>query len=298
MALAYETNRPQKGTVDGQAVSWQERLLVVYSLSLARQLRRNLNDRLSRCMEELVELSPPRARGRRQWYELEGLQAAVRSLLKKHQVEGLLEVSYEREVVVQRQLRRYRDHPARREETVRYVVRVKRNSAAIATARRLLGWRLYGTNAPSERLGLSSAIWAYRGSPCIEHDFHRLKGPLGIRPLYLQREDHTRGLVRLLSLALRVLTVVEHVVRKGLKATTKTLSGLYAANPKRMTPCPTTERLLSSFQGITLTVVHLSEGTIRHVTPLSDLQRAILALLGLPCSIYGNPAQPAPPIPP
>ncbi len=298
LALAYQANRLQTGTVDGQVVSWQERLLVVYSLSLARQQHCNLSDRLSRCMRELADLTPPRRRGQRQRYDLEGLQAAVRSLLKKHQVEGLLEVSYGREVV-QRRVYRRGVRPAPREEAVRYVVQVKRDDTAIAAARRLLGWRLYGSNAPSQKLGLATAVRVYRGAPRVERNFHRLKGrPLGIGPLYLQREDHTQGLVRLLSLALRVLTVVEHVVRDALQAASRTLSGLHAANPKRESAYPTTERLLSSFRGITLTVVHLPEETIRHVTPLSDLQHTILDLLGLPSSIYENPAKPDVQIPP
>ena len=110
---------------------------------------------------------------------------------------------------------------------------------------------------------------------------------MGIRPLYVQREDHARGMVRLLSLALRVLTLVEYVVRERLQATGEALRGLYAGNPKRQTARPTTERLLKAFRGITLTVVRLPDQTIRHVTPLSSLQRRILVLLGLPVSIYG-----------
>jgi transposase len=121
---------------------------------------------------------------------------------------------------------------------------------------------------------------------------------LGIRPLYVRRQDHAKGLVRLLSLALRVLTVVEHVVRRQLQVASQTLSGLYAGNPKRQTARPTTERLLKAFRGITLTVVRLPEQVIRHVTPLSELQRRILVLLGLPASIYENLTSPAQPIPP
>lgn len=298
LALACEGSRLQTATLDGQAVSWQERLLAVYSLSLARQLRRNLSDRLSRCIRELATLTPPRQRGLRQWYDLQGLQAAVRALLKKHQVEGLLEITYDREVI-ERRVNRRGDRPGYREEAVRYVVRVKRDGAAITAARRPLGWRLYASNAPSHKLGLATAVRTYRAAPRMERNFHRLKGrSLGIRPLYLQREDHTRGLIRLLSLALRVLTVVEHIVRGALQAATKTLSGLHAANPKRETAYPTTERLLGNFRGITLTVVHLPEGPIRHVTPLSDLQRAILDLLGLPTCIYENYAKARTPIPP
>ena len=105
-------------------------------------------------------------------------------------------------------------------------------------------------------------------------------------------------MVRVLSLALRVLTVVEHVVREALQATGETLKGLYAGNPQRETARPTTERLLRACRGITLSVVRLLEQTIRHVTPVSKLQRRLLALRGLPASIYENLASLVNPIPP
>ena len=95
------------------------------------------------------------------------------------------------------------------------------------------------------------------------------------------------------------LTLVEHVVRAGMQAGAETLQGLYAGNPQRQTPRPTTERLLKAFKDITLTVVKLPEQLLRHVvTPLSQLQRRILTLLGLSASIYEELADMAPPIPP
>ena len=113
----------------------------------------------------------------------------------------------------------------------------------------------------------------YRGAPTIERDFRRLKGkPLGIRPLYVQRDDHAKGMVRLLSLALRVLTLIEHVVRQKLEQAGASLTGLYAGLPKRETTRPTTERLLRAFKEITLTVVHTRGQRIRHITPLNALQ--------------------------
>ena len=243
-------------------------------------------------------MTPPPGRGKRQWDDLEALQEAVKAILEKHRVEGLLKVHYKREVK-RRTIRKYRDRPARTEEQVRYVVQVTRDHRAIHNARRLMGWRLYVTNAPAETFSLAEAVWAYRGAPRIERDFRRLKGhPLGIRPLYVRREDHAKGMVRLLSLALRVLTVVEHVVRRQLQVTGETLSGLYAGNPNRQTARPTTERLLKAFRGITLTFVQLPEQVIRQITPLSELQRRILVLLEFPVSIYENLTSQAQPIPP
>jgi hypothetical protein len=56
------------------------------------------------------------------------------------------------------------------------------------------------------------------------------------------------GLVRLLSLALRLLTLAECVVQRKLQQQQTTLAGLYEGNPKRSTSRPATERLLRAFQ--------------------------------------------------
>jgi transposase len=286
IAVGYETIRWQEAAVDGQQVKWEERILVVYSPPLARKARRALTQRLNKAEQAILALTPSKGRGKRQKKDLATLQASVEAILRKYRVVGLLDVTYTREVE-KRSIRKYGDRPARTEEYVRYVGQVQRNQQAIAEAGRIMGWRLYVANAPVEKLSLSRAVSVFRGASRIERNFARLKGrPLGIRPLYVWREDHARGMVRLLSLALRVLTLIEHVVRKALQSAGETLSGLYAGNPKRQTARPTTERLLKAFRGIYLNVVHLPNQTIRHVTPLSALQRRILVLLGLSPSTY------------
>jgi transposase len=298
LAAGYGTTRKLGAPVDGETVTWLERILVVYSPTLARRARRGLAGRLERAEQALGALTPPRGRGRRQWDDRQALQAAAQAILNKHRVAEMLVVGYGREVEG-RAIRKYGSRPKRTQERVRWVIRVARNPAAIAEARRLMGWRLYVTNAPTEELSLSRAVRAYRGAPSIDRGFRRLKGrPLGIRPLYVRREDHATGMVRLLSLALRVLTGVEHVVRRQLRAAGETLNGLYAGNPKRATARPTTERLLKAFRGITLTMVQLPDQKIRHVTPLSELQQRILTLLGLSAAIYQNLASTSHPIPP
>jgi len=298
LALGFEAVRPQQAFLDNQEIVWQERLLVIYSPELARKGHKGLDGRLSRAEKALLGLTPPRGRGKRQWEDLGRLEGAVEAILKKHRVCGLLEVSYTKEVE-KKAVRQYKDRPARTEERIRYVVNVHHNAQAIHQVRRMLGWRLYVTNAPKEKLDLSEAVKAYRAAFYIEHNFARLKGrPLGIRPFYVQREDHAKGMGRLMSLALRVLTLIEYVVRQNLQVNDEALSGLYAGNPKRKTERPTTERLLKAFKGVTLTLVELSDQTtIRHVTPLSELQRQILKLLGLSTAIYEDLTLPGDPIP-
>lgn len=241
---------------------------------------------MQRAEDHLLALTPPRGRGRRRWEELAPLQDAVRAILKRRRVEGLLNVTCRGEED-RRQVGGYGDRPSRTEERVRYVVQVRRNSEAIRITQRMMGWRLYVTNAPTKRLPLAEALQPYRGAPTIERDIRRLKGkPLGIRPLYLQRNDRAEGMLRLLSLALRVLTLMEHVVREKLEQAGASLTGLCAGLPKRETTRPTTQRLRRTFKETTLTAVHMPGQRIRHITPLNGLQERILNLLDLPPSLY------------
>jgi transposase len=298
VAQGYETRRTQTAVVNEQLVEWSERVLVVYSPSLANQADQGLTERLDHAEAKLRALTPAPGRGKRVWAELAPLQAEVETILKTHRVKELIQVTYQR-VETSHQRRKYKDRPARTEVKVRYELKVTRQEAAVTEAQRQLGWRLYVTNAPATQMSLVQAVLAYRGSPHIERDFSRLKGrPLGLRPLYLKRQDHTKGLVRLLSLALVGLTLVEFVVRRNLVAQSEPLVGLYPGNPTRAAIRPTTERLLHAFQNVTLTLVQLPDQTIKHITPLSALQIRILALLDLPTSTYTNLAVASAPIPP
>jgi len=184
-------------------------------------------------------------------------------------------------------VRRYRGRPAtvRQEREVQVTAVV--DEKALEGAIRRLGWRVYATNAPGGRLSLEQAVLAYRGQYIIDRGMGRLKGrPLSLTPMYLQRDDRVTGLIRLLAMGLRVLTLLEFVVRRNLAAENTPLTGLYAGNPKRATARPTAERLLEAFREITLTVIQEPHQTRRHLTPLSEVQQRILALLGFSTDIY------------
>jgi transposase len=102
----------------------------------------------------------------------------------------------------------------------------------------------------------------------------------------VQRDDHATGLMRLLSIALRVLTLTECVGRRPLALEQGKMAGLYAGNAKRETARPTAERLLEAFQDLTLTVIEWPQRTIRHMTPLSPVQLRILEILGFSSEVY------------
>ena len=96
--------------------------------------------------------------------------------------------------------------------------------------------------------------------------------------MYLQNGDHPTGLIRLLAIGLRVLTLLEFTVRHRLVAENEKLAGLYAGNPKRSTTRPTAKSILRGFKEIALTVSTVGKQIQRHLTPLSNLQRQILRL--------------------
>lgn len=75
---------------------------------------------------------------------------------------------------------------------------------------------------------------------------------------------------------------------KQLQRNQEKLTGLIENNPKKGIDNPTAERLLKQFDNIFLTIVHLPDQTIRHITPLSDLQTHILELLGLSLNTYAR----------
>jgi transposase len=285
IAQGYERSVSLKAVVEGKIVTWTERRLVIRSVKQAQIASLALQKRLAKAHAALTALNE-RKRGKKRLRDVASARQAVEAIMLRYRVQGLLRVDYE-EITHERQVRGYRDRPARVEVTRDIRVTAVVDQAAVEQTLPRLGWRVYATNAPITSLSLTQAVLAYRSQFIIEHGFGRLKGrPLSLTPMYLQRDDHATGLIRLLLIGLRVLTLLEFVVRRRLTQQDSQLAGLYAGNPKRVTARPTAERLLEAFQGITLTIIREPHQTRRHLTPLSPLQRRILDLLDFPVSIF------------
>ena len=287
IAQGFETRIPRTAEVDGQSVSWSERVFCVQSFAYAASEGKGLVRRLAEAEAALWALTPASGRGKQQYRDAVPLQAAIEGILVRYKVQGLLAVTWEREET-HRRIRAYGDHPARTETYVRYQVSVTRNEEAIAHTERGLGWRLYAGNAPAEKFSLSQAVLTYREQYIAERDFARLHGRhLGMTPLYVQRDDRARGLIRLLTLALRAMVMMEFVARRELAVHNAKLSGIYAGQPRRATAQPTAEGLLAAFKEITLTTLDLPDGSsIQHMTPLTSVQEEILGLLGMSATVY------------
>jgi transposase len=285
IAEGFERVESLCATQDGQEVTWNERRLFIRSFQLAKAAESALRERLDKAHTALEALNE-RKQGKPHFTESEVLCQAAEEILRQYRVERLLSLSFTQQVQ-ERQVRKYGDRPAevRIERTVSLTV--SRNEPAIQQSIACLGWRVYGTNAAQDDLPLAKAVLAYRNEYLVERGFARLKGrTLSLTPMFLKEDRRVTGLIRLLSIGLRVLTLLEFVVRRGLAQNQEQLAGLYAGNPKRTTATPRAETLLEAFKNIYLNTVTIGGQILLHITPLSDLQRKILSLLGLSPDIY------------
>jgi len=290
----YQLERQcQWGTGDA-AFAWPERVQLVKSLALARRHGEQLEERLLRAQQEVRALTAPVGRGHRQYRDEGALREAITEVLQRHGVSGLLSVAWRREG---RRQKRYEGpgrggagRPWHWEITVRYAVtEVERNQEAITALKHRHGWRVQVTTLPPEGYSLQTCVLLYNGGWSLERDFHVVKDvPLGIRPLFVRDEEQIIGLTRLLTIALRLLTLFELRVRAGLEEAGEDLAGLYEGQPKRKTSRPTGTRLLKAIarMGITLTRME-SEGDVKwYVSMLPPLLLRIMELVGLSEHIY------------
>lgn len=287
IAQGYEIAQELTTEVNGEIQRWTERRFLVQSTSGLKAATQHLQERIDKAEQAIQEISV-RKQGKVRVKTREEVEQAVQDVVKKFQVQELLEVTIHEEYQEQK-IRAYKGKAASLHREVVFLLKTERREKAIEYAISHLKWRIYATNQEKEQSTLEQAIEAYRDEYRVERNFERLKGhPLSLAPLYVQRDDHRIGLVRLLTIALRVLTLLEGMVRKRLSEEQKERAGLYAGNPKRRTNQPTTERLLEAFENITCTVISTADGVQRHITPLSSLQQDILAFLGLLPVIYSQ----------
>jgi transposase len=294
LGRGYEFERPQSAMVGREEHAWTERVQIIRSEAAARSQAEALERRLKKTEAAVRGLTPPPGPGRAQFTTGWELERAVNALLTEQDAQGLLTVSWERQETNRTRYvgpgRGGPNRPKTTERSVRYqITSVTREDAAIERLVARMGWQAQVTNAPASRLSLGDSVLGYRAGTCVERAFHQLKDqPLGIRPLCVHRDDQVRGLTHLLTLALRVLTLFEVLVRRGQDQSGEELQGLYPGQGKRTTDRPTAQRVLEAIAqtGVTLTRVRSSEGSCWHLTALPSLVQRVLGYLGLSEELY------------
>ena len=271
----------------GQPQRWQERRWVVRSLAHARLQEESLRQRAQRAVDESNALNE-RKQGKKQLAaEAEALKA-TEAIIAKHRVADVVQ-SGVRTIVREETKRRYGQRPAQTLRTTSVQVEARMDQAALEQAVRRLGWRVYATNHDQETMSLKQVVAAYRSEYLVEQGIRRLKGrSLSLTPLYLKCEQRIVGLIFLLSIALRMLVLMQFVAREHLKKEGTTLKGIYPGQPGRQTTCPTTEMMLHVFRGLTLSRITVNGETYEHLTPLTPVQERIVELIGIPLETFSR----------
>ena len=290
-AEGYEVERTC--CLEAGAAEWSARVFVVRSPVHAERQAAGLETRLAHAEQKLAALTPARGRGKRQITDEVTLLAAIEHVLNAQRVEGLLSIEWAQQIERQtHDVGRGRGSATREQrvtEKLRYhITRIARREGPIADLIQRFGWKAFVTNATQERLSLADAVLCYRNEYRIERMFNRLKSRVASAPLFVKRDDQIQGLTYLLTLGVRVLTVLEFVLRRSLENDQAKLPGLHPENRHKMTDTPTAERLLKACSDVSLTIIKTAAGEdiLHRLTPLSELQQDILQRLGLDTSLY------------
>jgi hypothetical protein len=272
----YEWQEPLAAEVAGRVVRWAERRLLVRSTDQLRLAEEELRVRLARACASLEALGE-RKRGKRRPRTLAALQLAVQEILDAYEVRGLLQIEYDEEVE-ERMVRRYRGRPTSLRVERDVQVRATVDEQALGSLVAQLGWQAYATNMPPEALPIAHLPEPQSAAP----GFERLSGrPLSLTPGSLQRDELAVGLVRLLSLALRSLVLLEITALQRLAVEDEEQPGQVE---RRRVALHAGERLLETFRDIVLyTGQPREKGSLTALTPL---QYRLLNLLKLPPDIY------------
>jgi len=174
-------------------------------------------------------------------------------------------------------------------KTHRYILHVERNTEEINQKKYRCGWRLMVTNTSQKKLTFQAIIETYRQEWTLERCFRiSKKSHLGISPLYLRKDDRLKGITRLLSIGVRVITLLETNISKNLEKTGETISGLDIAHPNKTTSTPTAQSIFKKFcrEQIMLSRAVINDNVYWRITPMSKTVKDVLVLLKIPLEIY------------
>ncbi|MBO0862080.1 MAG: hypothetical protein J2P21_27020 [Chloracidobacterium sp.] len=135
---------------------WNERRLVIRSLSSARSEEKSLRERIKRAQNEIKSLNE-RKQGKPVLRSLEQTEEAARSVAEAHRVSEYLQIKVKHEAQ-ERTKRRYGSRPAESICEEQFTVHGAVDERGLEQAIRRMGWRVYVTNQPANELSLEQAV--------------------------------------------------------------------------------------------------------------------------------------------
>ncbi len=288
IAKGYSTTK-QLWKIDekGELIIWNEKRQIIRSYVYAKTQIEALVKRLNNCESELLDLNI-RKQGKRTFENKIDLEVECKRIIKKYNVKNLIDVEITEQKTL-KQIRQWKDRPAREEIQTDCTVKVIRDKDKIQQQKKLLGWRVYATNCTSKDFTLEKIVLLYRKEYIIERRFDYLKNKtLNLIPIYLRTDKYVIGLINLLLLALRVISLIEFEVAKNIEKSGKELAGLYPGNPKQTTKSPSVTLILRVFLNLyCIATTDFNNMKMEFdVTELNPLQKKLLRLLNMTNEVY------------
>jgi transposase len=268
-------------TAEGYRLLWYHstRKAELDALTRANRLRR-----ATRELDELRQrLTSPRTRYRKR----DTVAEAVEKILNSREVQDWISVTIEERLEERyRQARRGRptkDTRYVKQVSMRFELRYQIDHARIADDQQCDGVFPLVTNVLE--LSEREVLLVYKRQPVIEKRFSQLKTDFRVAPLYLKDVSRIQSLLCVYFLVLLVEALLERELRQAMEREGLDSLPMYPEDR----PCrrPTARRVIDLFDDIHRHTLDSGEkAPTVFVTELSDLQRHILRLLGVPATEY------------
>jgi len=290
-------DRPNARCADGPRDQWYVfkpepsaelyKIVWVWSTLLSLHQTHRRQKHLAAAIERLTELKRRLGAARARLRGAAQIDLQVAQILEHFGVVRYLKVSrVVREEHTFKQARRGRPGPQtayRKITRRRYDIEWTMDEQAVAYDKRSDG--MYPLLTNDRNLSPAQVLTAHKGQPRIEKRFEQLKSVHEIAPVFLKNEARIEALFTLYFLALLVQALIERELRQAMKAAGIEQLPLYPE--ARACRRPTTEHILRLFSLAERVTVLAGKNVVRVFPPtLTELQRQVLGLLGVPTSAY------------
>lgn len=270
-------------SAEGWPITW------VSSSLLALRHARTRRDRIERAGQELDALNATLARPRCRVKRRREVHERLKAILVPLEVTRYLRLKVEtREVHQFRQLRAGRPSPktAYRRITKKHFAVVWRiHEPAVTRDQKHDGMYPLVTNDAS--LSPADVLRHHKGQPRLEHRFRQMKDAFVIAPVFLKNEGRIEALFFLYALALLVQALIEREIRRAMEK--EQIPSLPIYPEERPSRFPTAPQVFRLFAHLEHHVVRVDGLDAQEFPPaLSDLQKQVLRLLGVPLSAYAR----------
>lgn len=260
---------------------WEERRIMVFSLSYAESQEKSLRQKIEKARQEVEIRFFPRKNAQK-WYQgqEDKANAFIQNVVKKYGVADYLHI----------ELVPNQDASPKTKGLKTLGVTTQIKEQAVTEKIQNMGWRLYVTNIPGQRMGARQILVCYRNEYLIEHQFHKmLSKTTALLPINLKKDNRCAALVNLVILAMQFVSIIQHTARTELAKTEDAITDVVPGNKSKKVYRPTAELLLSRLKGITCVRVTLPDNTkVVQVLNFHPTHLKILRILRCPDDLYST----------